>query len=510
MNRCFIKFIFVAVGIQIVFVHPAPAAQPAPEETPSPKAAPKAAQEEPPAKNGGAGEAQDTPADAEKGAEKGVVRVPYVPEHIKQEIREQIRQEVIAQAKRERWGDVNALPEWLSRLKWDGDLRLRFLQADRFSDTNAPPFVFQSIGQNISNTTDERERARIRLRLALEAKVTRGVDVGVRITTGNTSDPVSTNQTLGTTANKYAAVWDRAFLLLTPWDWFEMSSGRISNPFLSTDLVWDDDLGFEGTVFKIQPWAKGQHAFKPFLTLGGFPLQEIEESLSVQANDKWLLGAQIGFGLDLGHNRFKPRFKLGAAYYNYTDIEGIRNPTLGSTQFNKTAPDSRQKGNSVFNIDNDGSAATNLYALAADYDVINVTLTADFAASEQIHLTATLDYARNLGFDRAEVLARTGQSIEPEVGAYQARFALGHAAITQPHAWQLYAGYRSLERDAVPDAFTDSDFHLGGTNNQGYIFGGAYGLGKNTWLSLRWLSSDEISGLPLSIDILQIDINVKF
>src|SRR5512139_614015 len=69
-------------------------------------------------------EAAEASAKAE--AAPGVVRVPYIPEVVKREIREQIRQEVVAQAKTEQWGDVNAVPEWVGRLKWDGDFRLRY------------------------------------------------------------------------------------------------------------------------------------------------------------------------------------------------------------------------------------------------------------------------------------------------------------------------------------------------------------------------------------------------
>ena len=61
----------------------------------------------------------------------------YVPEHVKREIRDQLRQEVVGQAKKERWGDVNAVPEWVSRFKMEGDIRLRE-QADFFGDSNAP------------------------------------------------------------------------------------------------------------------------------------------------------------------------------------------------------------------------------------------------------------------------------------------------------------------------------------------------------------------------------------
>ena len=56
---------------------------------------------------------------------KGEVRVTYIPEHIKKEIRDQLREEVVGQAKQERWGDVNAVPEWSSRFKMEGDMRLR-------------------------------------------------------------------------------------------------------------------------------------------------------------------------------------------------------------------------------------------------------------------------------------------------------------------------------------------------------------------------------------------------
>ena len=83
---------------------------------------------------------------AEAETDKGVVRVTYVPEHVKREIREQVRQDVVAQAKQERWGDVNAVPEWLDRLKWEGDFRLRY-QGDLFSESNAPAAFFQSGGQ---------------------------------------------------------------------------------------------------------------------------------------------------------------------------------------------------------------------------------------------------------------------------------------------------------------------------------------------------------------------------
>lgn len=440
---------------------------------------------------------------------KDVVRVVYVPETVKREIREQVRQEVVAQAKQERWGDVNAVPEWLDRLKWEGDFRLRY-QGDLFADGNAPEFFFQSVGQAIGNTTEDRQRERIRMRLGLNANVASGVDAGIRITSGNTTDPVSTNQTLGNTGNKYSLVLDRAFLKLRPIDDLTLWGGRIPNPFFSTDLVWDDDLNFEGAAVSYAPGALDpQRAFKPFVTAGIFPLQEVEQNLSVRAKDKWLYGAQVG--LEWAPST-RARFKAGAGYYDYRNISGVANQALLDTQFNQAAPQFRQKGNSLFNIDNDGNVNTSLWALAADYQIANLTLVADFAEFFPTHIIGSLDWARNIGFDQGKILSRSGQAIEEETDGYQVKLTIGHPTFkyADDHEWQAYIGYRYLERDAVLDAFTDSDFHLGGTNAKGFMVGGSYALYKNTWLSARWMSSDEISGLPLSIDVFQLDLNAKF
>lgn len=449
--------------------------------------------------------AQAQAAEAESG--KGVVRVTYVPEIVRNEIREQIREEVVAQAKQERWGDINAVPEWLDRLKWEGDIRLRY-QADLFGDGNATPSTFQTIGQDIDNTQEDRQRERVRLRLGLNANVVSGVDAGIRITTGNTSDPVSTNQTLGMYDNKYSLVLDRAYLKLTPLEGLSISGGRIPNPFFSTDLVWDGDLNFEGVAATFRPWPDAERVWRPFVTAGVFPLQEIDENgIDVRAKDKWLVGVQGGAEWMPSQTT---RVKAGASYYDYRNIAGIRNPTLNDSFYDETAPRFRQKGNSLINIDNDGDITTDLWALAADYRIANLTLVADFAWQDPLHVIGSLDWARNVGFDRTEILARTGQDIEPETDGYQVKLTVGYPKVNDFEKWQAFVGYRYLERDAVLDAFTDSDFHLGGTNAKGFFVGGSYGLYKNTWLAARWMSGDEISGLPLSIDVFQLDLNAKF
>ena len=476
---------------------------------------------------------------------KGEVRVTYVPEHVKREIRDQLRQEVVGQAKKERWGDVNAVPEWVSRFKMEGDIRLRE-QADFFGDSNAPAPNFQANGQLIDNTTeDSLHRERVRMRLGINANITKGVDLGLRLTTGNVNgvgvtgdfvgigSPVSTLQTFGTYNSKFSFVLDQVFLKLAPWDPLTVTVGRFPNPFfvgtvgniytgplpkgphtiptagvVHTDLLWDVDLNFEGLAVNLQPWLKEERVIKPFFNAGVFPLQEVNRSETVKAKDKWFYGAQAGF--EWAPPDTDTKIRVGAAYFDFSNVAGMRNPNFGDTLFNQSAPLFRQKGNSLFNIDNDGNPTTNLWGLAADYKIANLTIVADYSKYRPIHIIGTLDFARNVGYDEGKILARTGQSIRPEVNAYQARLTVGYPVISERHQWQVFGFYRRSERDSMLDAFTDSNYLLGGTNHKGYTIQGLYGVAHNTWLGLRYMSYDHISGLPLAIDTVNLDLNARF
>jgi hypothetical protein len=122
----------------------------------------------------------------------------------------------------------------------------------------------------------------------------------------------------------------------------------------------------------------------------------------------------------------------------------------------------------------------------------------------------TGDYVRNIGFNLADVAARTGLA-EPEqwINGYKIGLSVGHPKIQEFGQWKASLDYKYVGRDAVVDAFTDSDFNMG-TNAKGWILGAELGLTKNMWIVTRWISTNEISGPPLAIDLFQLDLNVKF
>ncbi len=68
----------------------------------------------------------------------------------------------------------------------------------------------------------------------------------------------------------------------------------------------------------------------------------------------------------------------------------------------------------------------------------------------------------------------TAESFRSGDTAWMLQAAFGDVELKQKGQWQALLGYKRIEPDALPDAFNDSNFHLGGTNARGYYVGGAY------------------------------------
>jgi hypothetical protein len=277
------------------------------------------------------------------------------------------------------------------------------------------------------------------------------------------------------------------------------------NPWFSTDLVWDEDLAFDGVAATVRPLIGDD--FDPFLTVGAFPLRENETS----ERDRWLWGAQAGFNWTLTPST---QTKFGVAGYEYRDLAGMRaasgskgTPTYGLTEYAKGV---RQKGNTLFNIADPAVPADVLYGLASNFRLIDYNGSVTLKHFSPIDITLSGNYVKNVGFDRAEILARTGLVVLPQTVGYQGRLAIGNSAMRNKGDWQLSMAFRRLERDAVLDAFSDSDWHQGGTNHKGTSYVASYGLGLNSWISARRISTNQISGPPLAIDVLYLDFNAKF
>jgi len=158
---------------------------------------------------------------------------------------------------------------------------------------------------------------------------------------------------------------------------------------------------------------------------------------------------------------------------------------------------------------NNANTANQLFAVASKFRLVNVAATYDVLFGPY-DMRFTADAVRNMGFNEAEIFARTGEEIAPRTKGYQAEISFGYPTTLTPGSWRGAIGYRYLQRDAVIDAYTDSDFHFGGTDAKGYYLVGDYGLANRVWMRLRYLSSNAIDGPTYALDTVQVDLNTRF
>ncbi len=488
------------------------------------------------------------------------MRISYIPEVVKNQMRDQIQQELLAHAREGRWSEKK-YPEWTDKFKPFGDLRVRY-EGTYFPEGNDntgafPNFnaintgaPFDTAGTQFSpqyNVDEDRERVRLRARAGAAIMLGEGFNAGLRVATGESNSPTSPNQSLGASGGNFSkyAIWlDRAFLSYDAGpgngDGEELTIllGRFDNPFLSTDVMWDDDLGFDGLALRGK--VNVNDNVSTFFTAGYFPVYNTDFNFAsnqpskFDSTDKWLTGAQIGVDWKINDDLTA---KFGVAYYDFDGIEGkLSSPFIPLTasdagDTDTTRPSFAQRGNTYMALRNiDNSTAANdfgnkyqyqYYGLASEFENLVLTGRLDYDRFDPVRLSLVGEVIKNIAFDSSDINAKAVNNRGPgsgnKIGAFEGgdtawnlAFTVGKPALEQLWDWQAGVGYRYVESDAVVDAFTDSDFGGGGTNVQGFTLGGNLALSKSVRCGLRWMSSDEIAGPPLSSDILQIDLNAKF
>ena len=414
----------------------------------------------------------------------------------REQVKDELKQEVLQETKQEI--QSAAAPEWTKRIRFSGDIRLRY-EGD-FFNTNNGEFLNPSNPTELLNSRIEQDAFGVRARLGATAAVTDNVEVGMRLTTGSGTSPVTTNQTMGTYFNKYSVTLDLAYLKLNPAPGLTLMGGRIPNPWFFTDLVWYRDLTFEGFSGTYQ--AKFSDFLQPFFTLGAFPLEMVDLS----TKNKYLFAGQAG--LDIRPLRYLSG-KIAAGFYDYVNTRGIANNPAYPDEYDYTTPQFEQMGNTLFDIQ--PSTTTPLYALAANYRELDITGSLDIGRWDPVHVVILGDYVANLGFNQQSVERLTGDPYVPaQTQGYLAGLTVGYPEIRRRWDWRVFGYYKYLEADAVLDAFTDPDFHTGGTNAKGWVLGGDLGVGKDLWTSLKWVTTNEIKGPPFAVDSLFVDLNYRF
>jgi hypothetical protein len=529
--------------------------------------------------------------DASRREMEADMRVSHIPAPVREQLVADIRRELTA-------GGVSiggperappGLPALLAQLKPEGEIRFRY-EADLYPSSNFDgqnAFVnFNAINTgsplNILpsalalnpppqyNTDQNRNRYRMLVRLGTGIELGDNFSAGLRMATGDNNSPVTANQSMGLANqgqggqfSKYAIWLDRAYIrydiggggpesgLLAVGAPYSMVGpgqttsaagatfwvGRFDNPFFSTPIIFDNDLGFDGAALRLT--YNYNDVFLPSVVAGAFPVFNTDLNFSSNqaekypSYDKYLFAIQGGTQVNLTRNWST---QVAAAYYSFYNIEGQLSSPY--TQYSEddagdtdnSRPSFAQKGNTYRTLRNvvppPGSSELLMdyqyFGLATPFQNLALTGKLSYDGWDPITVSLIAEFVRNLAFNSSSIneVAVNNLSVddnlesdgtfEGSANAWLVDIEAGHAELDKLGAWQLSFGYRYIGSDAVVDGFNDSDFGLGGTNMKGFTVAGRLALTPNVYLGLRWYGSESIAGPQYDMNIFQVDLGAKF
>jgi len=328
--------------------------------------------------------------------------------------REEIKK-IFAEAEEER-GDESWLA-WLKDVKVSVDLRLRY--EGQFRDT-------------ATRNGKDRHRGRFRLRLGAKKKMWEDqVEVVFRLATGGAT--TSTNQTFDNNANGKGIWVDRAYAKITPkaLEGLMVVGGKVANPLVCTDLVWDSDVNPEGVwgQYKTAP-----NTVSPFAGAGYFIIDE-DNRTAASSHDSTLVAGQVGFDAKLAEDC---SWTSAVAHYLFDFHRG----SVGAGFLAGANPQ--------------------------NYQLLNVTNKIKFKIAGQ-SIKAYVDWIHNCGNDDPRARWKDKNN----------GYAVGVGIGSNKKAGDISAKYKYayIEPNCTVPGLADSDFGLGtGTNAKGHKAGVKYNI----------------------------------
>lgn len=304
-----------------------------------------------------------------------------------------------------------------SRLQLSGDVRLRY--ESNFGDTDAR----------------NRDRGALRARLRGTYAANDWLTLGGQIATGDPDDPNSTDVTLSNFDDDLQVSLDQVYARAT-FGSLQIHAGKIPQPFVRTDLVWDGDVSPQG-VSAAYKLSIGNGA-----SLKATALYFLVDE-SVAGPDSRMIGGQIGFETAAAAPW---KLELAAAYYDYA----LRSVAGGDA----------------------GDFRSNLFAngrYLSDFNMLDIIGAVTWQGlGEAWPVRVTGDYVKNFG-------AATSQD-----SGYGVDLLVGRAS--QKGDWRFSYGYAVAETDAVLAAFSQDNTNIA-TNYRQHSVGIDYMLTSNVALN---------------------------
>ncbi len=332
---------------------------------------------------------------------------------------------------------------WLENFTLYGDVRLRY-----------------SLEQ-FDNGTIERNRGRFRLRVGgRKTWLDKQLEVGFRLASGESDDPTSTNQTFDNVFSTKQVWIDLAYAKWQPkaLKGFVIIGGKMKNPLVRTNMIWDSDVNPEGV------WAQytcgNLGAIKPFASVGFWSLE-----YNANASDATLMTYQAGFNWLLARG---VKWTFAFTYYDWEEYE-----------------DNYQRAG--------GNPEAGGRLTAEEFDVINMTNKLAWKTCN-LPMSFTFDVARNMRNRNSGSCAFAGF------------FKVGQNKKAKD--WSVLYKYAYIEANSTPGGINDSDF--GRSNQRGHQVKAVYSFTKYLTAGVAVLFTEQITDDNLSKFTVLADIIWKF
>jgi hypothetical protein len=363
------------------------------------------------------------------------------------------------------------LPDWVTQLKISGDVRGRY-EMFRFDNDDA--------GGAAPNKP--RDRFRYRLRAGATVTMKENIELGFRLTSsepnddGTGGDPISGNATAQNNGSKKFLYIDTAYGKWTPLKTDTWSAGatigKMDNPFVLSDMVFDHDYTPEGAALQVGYNLNKQHSLK--FNGGYFLLDEINQGANA-SNDPFMLGAQLRYDGKLASNLGAT---LGVAWLAMSEAANLTNGAVPNVNVGNTRDNTT------------GALVNDYFPIVVDAAVTySIEKSGIYPGALPIRLAA--DFMHNPG---------AGENNQ----GWSAGLTVGKAA--KKGTWEAGYRYKYLENDAWYEEFVDSDFgayyttaplngvgqsgkktgYLAGTGVAGHIVKVAYAVSDSFSVSGTW------------------------
>lgn len=320
---------------------------------------------------------------------------------------------------------------WLEDFKIYGDLRLRY------------HYECFNTGAHDKNIGRFRIRAGVK-----KTWLDEQMEIGFRLASGSSEDPTSTNQSFDDDFTEKGVWIDLAYAKYSPQalKGLTVVGGKMKNPFVHTNIIWDSDVNPEGiwAGYKSARWG----SVEPFASFGLFQVEynsnDPDATLhAYQAGGTW----EVVKGV---------KWTSAVAYYDFGHYE--------------------ESGN-FFKAGGNTEAGGRL--TAEEFDVLNFTNKLSWK-SFNLPMSAYVDYAHNCS---------------NELGGQSDAYAFGYKVGKNKKKgdWSLKYKYAYIEANSTPGGFTDSDF--GHANRKGHQCGAVYNLTDFLTCGVNVFYTEAISGI---------------